>query len=416
MKRTLQIISCIGFILFSINTYSQTDLTTPDDFLKDYRPPNFTFKSWIFWPDFRESSSKSDNFNRSQVNLRLRNNFLLMQQKDRSTSELRIGLENEIRSGKVDTIKNGNDNYFDTDLNVTGSRDFYLKEKIFLGAGTDTRYGFRRQIIDDWTANVGTDVSINLGIGFGRVFSVMNAWRATSLFNDLECNGIAVDRSYLRELSDLLTMQNNRRILDGRLARIQNQQELFSFLQENNIAEFTPFSVPIINDSYRFETFRPRLSGFRLYAGVRPGLVFNNTKTEQTETKEEHYYLLPFANLNYHLPINEDWQLDVLTSFNYKNLLNDDVYFDIRPFANVSVSWMPNLRIRSTASITYNGAYRDLRSFTSINLGYQLNYYFSPRMLLDFSAIVGKRWQDANGIQINPIEQRVTFGINYFIF
>lgn len=416
MKRILQFISCLLFVFFSINANSQTDELNPKTFLKDYRPPNFTYKIWSFSPDLRESSSNSDNFKKSQFNARLINNFNLRQQKDNSNTTLNISTNNEFRRGNVNDIKNGNDNFFHNNITAQANRDLFFNDKFLIGIGTNYQGQFERELIEEWDAETENDLSINLSLGFGRIFGVTDAWRATSLYNDLECNGIAADQSYLKELSDLLTMQNNRRIFDSRLARIQNRTELYTFIQENEITEFTPFSVSVINDSYRFETFRQRLSGYRFALGIQPGIVTETIKDSSNKMASNWKYILPVASFNYHLPVNEDWQLDILSSFQYKNLLSEEIYENTVSNVSVSIAWMPNARIRSSSSLVYRGSDGEDVNFNSISLGYQFNYYFSPRMVANASAVIGKTWSELNGQQNNDLSQRITIGFNYLIF
>jgi len=269
MKRILQFISCLVIMFFALNLHSQQDLTSSSDygdqFLKEYRPPNFTFTSWRLSPNIRESGTDASSLKRSLFNLRVVNDIYFNQQRDKSNTEITVFFINELRSAKVNDVKNGNDNFYNNNTSINGFRDFFIKDKFFLSAGLGERFVFNRELIDDWRSNSSNQIFANLGLGLGRVFEVTNAWQAQTIFNDLECNGIAVDRSYMKDLADLLTVQRNTRIFDTRLARIKFQTALYNFMQDNGVADFNPFTAAVINDSYSFETFRTRKSGFTQY-------------------------------------------------------------------------------------------------------------------------------------------------------
>jgi len=404
-------------ILFSSFIYSQEDLTKSSEFLKSYTPPNFAFKYWRLSPNIRKSGSKTEDFERSQFNIGVNNNFLFYQQADKMNTRLSVNTNNNYRKGKANDVANGNDNFVSINGFVDFQNDLYFREKLFLGTGLIQNGFFVREIIDDWESSSENNLFLDLGIGFGRPYDVTGAWRAQTFFNDLECNGLAVDHSYLTELSDLLTLQRNRRIMDSRLLRIQNQTDLYNFLIDNNITEFSPLSVSVINDSYRFETFTTRRRGLRLFGGLRPGVISEGMRTESSRENENRYYLSPIIELAYYLPISEDWQLNTQTVGVYKSLVNQDDFSNYEIGSSVSLSWLPNQRIRSTTSLNYLGRWQDDFKFRSVGLSYALEYYFSPRFVGSFSATVEQVWSQFFALDPNKdLSHRIAGGFNYFIF
>jgi len=416
MKRIFQFISCLGLMFFFSNAYSQENLTTSKDFLKNYRSPNFNYTFWRLSPNIRESSIDATNFKRSQFNLGLSNYINFRQQKDKSNTTIIIDSDNDLSKGNNDGVQVSNNNFYSSFTTINGVHDYFIKDKFFLSAGIESRIDFDRKLIDEWRSTNENRTWLDLGVGYGRVFSVTNAWRAQSIFNDLECNGIAVDRSHLKDLADLLTNQRNTRVFDPRLARIQFQTELYSFIQDRGVAEFNPFTAAVINDTYVYEDFRTRRSGYRVYAGLRPGSNSSINKTIDSETKMSNLFLEPIVQFDYYLPISEDWQFDVESNINFRSLINRDVSKNLSSNVNVSLAWIPNRRIRSTTSLRYQGSYEDLFEFTDISLGYQLNYYFSPRTSILFSAILNSRWTELNLEKSTDLSQRISLGLNYQIF
>lgn len=422
MKRTLQFISCIIVILFSINSYSQEELTTPidsPDFLKDYIPPNYTYTIWTLNPDLIQSSSLSDDFDRTLFSLDLRSDFSIRQQQDKSDTYLFISLDEEFRSGKTQDLQNPNENFFDHRLFINGQRDFFMKDKFFVGIGVDYFGQVDRDLVEDWTSSIRNNTGVDLAIGYGRAYDITTAWTATSIFNDLEGYGVAVDRSYAKELADLIRTQSRTRIFDNRLMAIQNRTELFSFLDNNNIAALTPLTAALIDDTFGNETFRGRQSGYRIAGGIRPDINFFTSRTELDESNSTDFSLLPFVTFDYYIPINEDWQFDLETRFQFLSLVGDEL--DKNTVANVaaSLAWIPTRRVRSTVSAFFtntDNVNENFTDFTSVSLGYALRYYFNPRLTLDFNASISNIWTNSAIFGgDSTFGNRITLGFNYAI-
>lgn len=421
MKAIQLFLTTLVVILISSISYGQSDNNneSPDksitDFIRDYQPPNYSYTRLSLSPSFGESSNNTNLLSKSQFNLNLTSFLDFRQQRDKSNTTVRGFLDERFQKGQTDDIQTGGTNFIKHSLQLVGQHDYYFKEKLFLGIGVETYGNAVRSLIDDWDFDQSNNSSIVLGVGFGRPFTVNRAWMANSIFNDLECNGIAVDRSHVQGFADLLAMQQNRRIFDNRLDGIKRQTEVFNFLQENEVAEFTPFSAAVIGDSYGFENFRDRQSGYRLYGGVKPGVDFDVFRTEDNESKTTEYSIVPFIQFDYFLPISEDWQFDASTFFSAKSLLNEDVFNRSQARAQLSLAWLPNFRIRSSLNLLYAGNFSEVYNFNGVNLGYSLDYYFSPRLVANFDAVVGKNWSGIpNEIQ-ESFSQRITFGINYFL-
>ncbi len=421
MKRTLQFISCLLVLLFSNNCLSQEGLTTPidsSDFLKNYIPPNYTYTIWSLQPDILSSSTVSEDFNRNSFSSGVRTNFSFREQQDKSDTYLFATLDENFRTGKTQDLQNPNENFFDHRMFVNGQRDFFFKDKFFVGIGADYVGQLDRDLIEDWNSSIRNDGSIDLGVGYGRIYTVTTAWTATSIFNDLEGYGVEVDRSYAKELADLIRTQSRTRIFDNRLMQIQNRTELFTFLDANNIATLTPLTAAVIDDTFGNETFRGRQSGYRFFGGLRPSVNSFTTRSSTEEDNSRDFELIPIVEFDYNLPISEDWQFDVNTSIALRSLTGDAIDKNTRSSASVSLAWLPTQRVRSALSAFYSGTYNvneDISDFTSVSLGYALRYYFNPRLTLDFNASISNIWTKNIFFESSTFGHRISLGFNYAI-
>ena len=423
MRTTKLIFSIAILVLGNLNTFGQAvfeeenieSLQSSKEFLRNYRPPNYRFTSLLIKPAFSESSNVTETLSRSSMDIMFDSRLIFRQLRDKSTTNFQVNLDESFRKRIINDIKNANDNFYNHDIYAYGQHDYYLKEKLFLGTGVSYSGDFERSLVEDWTIDQSNGASLLLGVGFGRIFSVNRAWMAQSLLNDLECNGIAVDRSQLTDLSDLLVMQQNRRIFDSRLNRIKRRTELHTFIRDNQIAEFSPLSAALLEDTFRFENFRNRLTGFRLYVGFSPSVRNTKERVIDDEQKNTSYSINPFLDFDYHLPISEDWQFDVFNSLYSADLLteNGERFLSVR--SSFSLAWLPNLRIRSSLTLNYRGSFSENNIYNGLNLGYNLNYYFSPRMVGNFEAIIGNNWSETLNQVQTDFSQRISFGLSYYL-
>ena len=419
MKRTLHIFSCLVFSLFFNTVSGQTDSTndTVTDFLRNYRSPNYTYMFLRLDPSISQSSNLSDDLKRYQVNLQARVNFNVNTLKDKSNTNLSISTFDRFQRGVVNDIKTQSDNFLKHQLWSQGTKDFYLSGDAFVGVGFNYNGRAEKTLIDDWSSLSENDLSIPLGFGFGRPFAIHQAWKATTLFNDLECNGIAVERSLAKELADLFTVQNFTRFFDSRLGRIQNRTEVFSFLQENGITEFNPFSAAVIEDSFRYETFRTRLSGFRIFGGIAPGVKTNRTKSNAFDTSNRAFYLSPFLQFDYHLPINEDWQFDLNSKVEYENNISEEIINrnQTTGYFVANLAWVPNYRIRTALQLNYSTSLSENFNFHGVDLGYRVDYYISPAVSVNLNMTFRKQWQEVFTVKNENFSNNFSTGFSYFI-
>jgi len=220
-------------------------------------------------------------------------------------------------------------------------------------------------------------------------------------------------------VADLISTQRNTQFLDGRLGRIQNRAELLDYLNDNNIVNLSALSSAVIHDSYRFENFQFRLSGFRIRGGIIPSLVsFNYGDNSIIPGNDTDLTLDPFASFDYYLPISEDFQLDINLFFRYRDQpyleSNEENIFSTNN--QVTFSWLPNRRTRLGTNLRFNTSGNDFTySIQSLQLNLTFDYYVSPAVQWNTRVYFNKEWRDLLGIESTLFDQSISIGLSYFI-
>lgn len=404
--------------LFTAKGQVETSNLT-SDFLKDYIPPNYKNHRISFYPQFRESVTRSDNLDRNRLAASLYSTYVFNMQKDKSDTEVVVVLDTDFISDKVNDVKVDNNNLLQVILDVRSNRYHYISGKAFVSAGAELFSGNQFYYLAEDQNIFNQTFSIPLSIGFGRPFVVNDAWQAMSLFNDLECYGIAADRSKTKEVADLISTQRNTQFLDGRLGRIQNRTELLNYLNDNNIVGLSALSSAVLHDSYRFENFQFRLSGFRISGGVIPSLVsFNFGNNSTIPGNDTDITLDPFASFEYYLPISEDFQLDINSTFRYRDQpyleSNEENVFSTS--SQVTFSWLPNRRTRLGTNVGFSTSGNDFTySFQSLQLNLTFDYYVSPAVQWNTRVYFYKEWRESFGTETTLFDQSISIGFSYFI-
>lgn len=404
----------IFFLAFANNLSGQIDSTaSSSDFLKNYIPPNYKYHSFFVNPSFRESVVRSTTLDRNRFSTSMFGNYQFAMQKDLSDTEFSVFFNSDFVSDERNEVRSDNDNTFSHVVRVQANRFFYLSGKAFVSVGSEINSNSRLRYLAENLNSHEHNISIPISIGFGRPYQVSDAWWAQTLFHDLECYGIAADRSQTKEVADLVSTIRNRRFLDNRLGRIENRTNLLNYLNDNNIVNLTALSSSVIHDTYRFEFYYTRLSGFKIQGGIIP-----KAGTFKRGDGEEYFSnsglaLSPFFNFEFYLPISEDWQLDIenYVIFQDQEFAEQDVF---QTNNTITLNWLPNLRTRSQAQLIHRGFDNGL-DFNSQELGLNLTfqYYLSPAVTWTTSALFLKDWQELTGNKREVFEQVFSAGFSY---
>ena len=410
----------IFFISFSTQLYSQDSLEIKanTDFLRDYIPPNYNFQLLSLSPSFRESISRSDNLDRDRFAASLFGYYRFLSQKDKSDTDLDITVRSNFISDEKNDVKTDNDNYFEFKVSSDADKYFYLSGKAFVSVGYDLESSNRILYrTENFNSNF-QELKIPISIGFGRPFRVNDAWSAMTLFNDLECYGIASDRTRYKEVADVISVQRNTRFMDRRLGRIQNRTKLIEYLDNNDIVDFTPLSSAVLHDNFNFENFRTRFSGFRINGGVIPRLATRSTGDGTTTSTTENFFELdPFINFQYFLPIAEDWQFDIYSFTTYESTVFVEDFNAIKSVNIFTLTWLPNARTNASTEFRFDSYNNEVSVKTNaISLGFNLSYYVSPAIRWNTQIYFSNNWQEISNVKSSSFTQVFSGGLTYLIF
>ncbi len=404
----------IFFLAFANLLNGQIDSTSfSSDFLRNYIPPNYKYHTLLINPSLRESVVRSPTLDRNRFSSTLFGSYILAMQEDRADTELNAFISSGFVSDERNEVRNNNDNTFSISLRSEANRYFYLSGEAFVSLGAEINSNNRFLYLAENTNSFLNSLALPIAIGFGRPYQVSDAWRAMTVFNDLECYGIAADRSQTKEVADLMSEQRNTRFLDNRLGRIENRANLINFLHDNEIVNLSALSSSVIHDSHRFEFFFTRLSGFRIQGGVRPRLANIKRGDGVDYFTESGLSLSPFFSFEYYLPISENWQLDINNFVLFMDEeLGDQGFFQTSN--TVKVNWLPNLRTRAQAELFYNGFDNGVE-FQSHELGlnFTFQYYLSPSVTWTASTIFLQDWRELVGVKSQIFEQVFSAGFSY---
>lgn len=257
-------------------------------------------------------------------------------------------------------------------------------------------------------------MSVPLSIGFGRRFNVGDAWTAYNILEDVSLQGIEVDKSMTKEFADQIYLLNRRRFKDFRLNAINRKTKLGEFIVANDVFDFNPHSSALFNDSFDYDAWINRYRGLRSEIGVKPGIIAYSSIQNGERESTNSFNLIPFANIQYHLPINFKWQFD--TQFNYQFTA---VPFDVLQGNTQSFNWNNNLtyylgrriNLVMNAGLSYFDANLGIQDITRTTIfgGTSLNYYISPACVMSAQFFVRKVTED----QFNGLESFYTQTFNY---
>lgn len=401
------------FLLVANKGISQTDaVVNSSDFLKNYIPPNYKFQRLFLNPSLRESLVRSDALDRNRFSANIFANYFLNSQADYSDTFLSIFFQSGFVSDKRNQVQTANDNAFTNSVSIAGDFYYYLSGEAFVSFGTNTSSNNRNLYLAENSNTSNHSISIPISIGFGRPYQVTDAWTTMTLFNDLECYGIASDRSQTKEVADLMSALRNTRFLDNRLGRIQNRAALLNYLNDNDIVDLTALSSSVIHDTYRFEFAFTRYSGFRIRGGVIPKMVVTRVGNGTEYIIDSGISLSPFFNFDYFMPLSEDWQLDIYNLVTFE----DDEFSMVNAFKtanSVRLNWYPNLRTRAGAELNYNGFDNPTLSLHTLRLGLTFEYYLSPAVQFTLSSFVSNEWRDGFGQKSETFDQVFSGGFIY---
>lgn len=415
MKRYQVYISCSFFLLLHFYNIAQSD--TID--LQSYRPPDFTFKSLVVYPDLKQTFTNAQDFKRTTFKMGAIGNYLVQKMEGKNTSEFNVLIDTDYSYSKLGDSTAVPNNLFSTTVNADYSLDHYFQEPAFVRFGVKYRSNVNRIKGVNENSSWSNNLTVPFGFGYGRPFDITDAWLAETIVEDLERNGFDVNRQNLQSLADTIYLTKRKRVKDPRLQYIEQLNTIYEHFEAERLKDLTPIAAALIYDSFRFEAFIRRQSGWRVYAGIAPGLIWD-TNSSLDPVWEYELGLESFLAFDYYLPINKDWQVDseFLATMRSAALANNNVALDIDWYS--TVGWYVSQRTFLFASILFDylDNLNEINPIKTVGVGtgVSLQYYFSPSLALQTSTYFRNTWQITSAeTAAKNINQNFNFSLVYRI-
>jgi len=380
-----------------------------------------------------------------------------------------IGLRSDYSDERDEDGYVGEELYFSNNFQINSNNRFYMNNKFFLESDLlFTQYYSKSDENYDLNnvENINKDLSLNvrLGLGYGRIEEVQDAWLATYILKDLQENGKLTrtpTNEEILEFSSLISQLKNERFFDARLQKIKEIEEVDKFLQSKNLIENADARYfTAVNDNWDNAATQIRTSGNRLSFLIIPYIksssnfyeIDNLSIVYTTDRNITEYKVQALLILNNAKPIDLHWQrsFSVSLSGNYMKGLYKTIYDDINNETEISspqlismldyiIKYYPNSRTNLSM-----GAYINFKNYfgkeeidnieNDINhlnitpgINFSLNYYISPQLMLDASYNIYYDYTESNSnyyehvdnddfIKRNQFNQSISIGFKYQIF
>ena len=233
--------------------------------------------------------------------------------------------------------------------------------------------------------NTSIEISNDLVLGFGkgRIEMVQDAQMALFILNDLRNQGLISnipDAKTVNRFAQLITVVNNRRILDFRRKRIYELSQIDSFLRESGIAVSTDIRhFTVLNDNWAFGFNPLRSSGSDWFFRIIPMAEIIRAKNVYGLGSSDRglisdFGVRPQIGFENYKPINLKWQRNMGSAFSWSYRHNTDRsvstlngitseridsgnIFETSLYCFYEVGYYPNNRTRVNANFTVLASY-----------------------------------------------------------
>ena len=409
----------LALLLFTVSAYAQNS----DFDIGKYTTPDIVRNQLDLRFDFRSYNLHNDYFSSSRDNLSINSNILssfshyVNTRKRVSILTGNLSIGGDYYSSKNEQSYSVNNSRLNQQniLSLTWSNKWYFSESIFMGYGISGNmyYNFSQEKIKNPTEEsnrrekeFSSNISPQLGIGYGRIESVQDARQAVYIADALSKNKVLtrnLSDDELFELSQIISTVKNKRFLDSRLHLIEEITTLNSFFEDNDLlADNGASYFTTLYDMWQYGDLFPRKSGYEISFQIRPYYSSRNIKytpeiRDMIYRSNEHLMSLSFS---YEKPFKLNWQHSLSTevsggvnSYSRQNKQIDNGNIDksnqssFHASAEYSLGYYPNTRthIQVTALQEISRHISDdesrLTYFGSM-LTANLYYYFSPNLRL----------------------------------
>jgi len=394
-------------LIISISTHAQV-LDTFD--FNNYKEFNYEYETFTIFPDFSGSVRSRLNSDFKSFSTRLNPSYFKVKNTRKIQKTIVSNQSLLYSNATTENISNTTleSKFFTLESNNFANIRYYQKNNFYYEFNPSVN--LRKDFINDESDfNFGNITLIpGIGIGYGRLEIVNNAWLAQTIFRNLDAIGIIdkdLNENDLLSLSERITNIQNTRIKDGRLENIYEFQNLSQHILDNQWYEgdLSLFHA-ILFDTYRFENFRIRSTGTRFNLRYEPVFRrnFNNSGN-----RFSHSFQL---NITKNKVISRLWQFDWTLNFTYiltnglslrnKFLFNANVMLGYYPNARTNFRFIVNSAINEFDNILPDG----------FNMSCQFlgDYYISPELRFEANIVF-----DYLGENIYSLKYK--FGVLYFL-
>lgn len=279
--------------------------------------------------------------------------------------------------------ENSYDQAFLPNFQITGEKLSY-KGKNFTQWGTDFDFTFKDEF-EKHVADSGEedrynshgfdfDIDVPLGIGTGRLEPIADMTMALFLVDDIIHAGVDASLftpEQVNAFAQFMAILRNERVFDGRIKRIYELRELYSFMKENQwtIAD-DPGFFTVLTDNWIYNNNINRLSGKRWTYSFIPSFGYSSEESAfNTATFTTNFYSLGGEiriDVERYKPVNvhrDLFRTHFLTLGVTRGAFDSDFNHDHAEALRAGISntigqqWIPNSRTLIRASLILNYFY-----------------------------------------------------------
>lgn len=226
-------------------------------------------------------------------------------------------------------------------------------------------------------------ISPKAGYGYGRIELINDAWNAYGILGDLRKRGLISEEDYdIEAIAHVIGKVRNMRSVDPRLENIAELTALGDdLLALGVIDDFSPEIAAVLYDSYAYENFYQRQTGWLLEAYTRM-----DTKLYEANT---------YSNLNeyrlgleymYHRALGLKHQISAGIINEYIGDYVDSSFKRNSFSVNMNYGWLPNRRTKAICHASLSRLWEPNSSKANLlHVGARFSYYISPQTQFYFS-------------------------------
>lgn len=422
---TLFLLSFITIISLKAQEYDNYDISnynTPDIIRNSL---DFTISSKGRHSNNDFNSTKSDYF---EGNIQAEINHFTSTRKRFSSLNASLTMDASGNRNETENIISKS-SFFSPDLYLYNLNKFYNPNNSFFSMGGAVEWSsIQHKLQESKESSEQSKISLQVGVGKGRLESVEDARQAVYIIENLSKKGVFTRNLSDEEiftLSQLISTVKNKRFFDSRLHLIEEISQVDSFFTENKLLENVNASYfTTLYDYWQHGALFERFSGKEFHSFISGRLSRSKYEIELNGDETTNYFNNNYRNFhwvnqfNYEKPINLFWQNSIFASFdigclqqkliqegNYSNwedqmkyMLSGSYVWNYYPNTRTNFSIWASQALSFTHLIssldserTYENGGKSIDTYTALNSS--LNYYISQHLRLNVSLSANYSYQ-----------------------